>query len=69
MTCRSWWIFGGHRFEGRYDSQPAKDAAKIIDAFGLLLTRYDYDTAREAATVETYQRDICTRCGETRERT
>ena len=55
MSC----LDGQHNYQPRYDKSSGIDSADLADiATGYLLA------AIEAMRVETYVRDVCTRCGE-----
>jgi hypothetical protein len=62
--CSNHWR-GHHRFEPRYESEPADK----LEIGGFQISgEANRQLAREMFTKRTYVRDICVRCGETVER-
>jgi hypothetical protein len=59
--CTSW---RGHRFEGRYSSEPAGEGWPKMNAHG----KAAIDGWVRLTTIMTYERDICVRCGATVEK-
>ena len=66
--CRANWL-RGCRWEARYDETPPS----LVEALGtrcegFKATGLDIASVIQATTPKTYLRDICTRCGATKER-